>query len=339
VGDHGIGRFASEMLDRLPSSRRLAADLKPTHPLDVFYLTMKLLLGSSSVWYSPGYNAPLFRLDRYVFTIHDLNHIDHPANSSLLKRLYYRIVMRRACRGAARILTVSGYSRQRIAEWAGIDILRVVNVGNGVSPAFSPGVQPFEPGYPYLLCIGNRKGHKNERRLLQAFAAAKLDPGIRLAFSGHGSTELLALAARLGVTDRTIFLGRIEEGDLPSVYRGALALVFPSLYEGFGLPVLEAMACGTPVVTSNVTSLPEVAGAAAILVDPTDVGAIRDALERIVHDQSLRRELRARGLERVKAYSWDMVGQKVRRELEEVTAMRHKKLITYGSRVPASPHL
>lgn len=318
LGNHGIGRFAQELLQRLDPPSQLTGRLKPTDPLDVFYLSFKVLVSRHAVWYSPGYNAPLFGLARYVLTIHDLNHVDQPANSSPLKRLYYRIVMRNACRRAARVLTVSEYSRGRIVEWSGVDPARVVNVGNGVSDAFSPEAVPYRPGFPYLLCVGNRKGHKNEERLLAAFAAAAIDASIRLAFSGPASQQLLALAGSLGVSDRVLFLGRIEEEQLPGIYRGALALLFPSLYEGFGLPVLEAMASGIPVLTSNRTALPEVAGDAALLVDPTDTPAISAAIERIVADESLRGKLVHRGLQRVKLFSWDAVAARVQSVLNEV---------------------
>ncbi|HEY6873539.1 MAG TPA: glycosyltransferase family 1 protein [Geobacteraceae bacterium] len=318
LGAHGIGRYASEVLKRLGSTTQLMAALSPTHPLDVMYLTFKVVTRHGSVWYSPGYNAPLFRLRRYVFTIHDLNHIDIAANSSALKRLYYQIVLRRACRRAARVLTVSEFSRRRIIEWSGVDPARVVNVGNGVSADFSVSVAPYRPGYPYLLSIGNRKGHKNELRLLKAFATAKIDASIKLLFSGPSSGELLELASEAGVSDRIVFLGRIEERALPSIYRGAIALAFPSLYEGFGLPVLEAMASGIPVITSNTTALPEVAGDAAILVDPENVAAIADAIGQIVHDETLRTNLTVKGLERVRAFSWDSVAYKVKAVLDEV---------------------
>jgi glycosyltransferase involved in cell wall biosynthesis len=271
-----------------------------------------------SVWYSPGFNAPLFRLNRYVFTIHDLNHIDISENSNLLKRIYYQIVIRRACRNAARVLTVSEFSRKRIIEWAGIEPSQVVNVGNGVSPEFSTNAKPYQPGFPYLLCIGNRKGHKNEQRVLQGFAAATLGKDIKLLFSGATSASLTDMSTQLGIADRIKFLGRIEADKLPEIYRGAVALVFPSLYEGFGLPVIEAMACGTPVITSNRTALPEIAGNAAILVDPEDVASIADSIERIVGDESLRNELIAKGLKRSEIYTWDTVADKVVSVLAEV---------------------
>lgn len=322
VGDHGIGRFALEVCHRLESAELYECHLKPTEPLDVFYLSYNFLKRNCSLWFSPGYNAPLWGLDRYVFTIHDLNHIDLDTNSSPLKRLYYSLVMRRACRRAARVLTVSEFSRQRIIDWAGVPPSGVVNVGNGVSSAFSCVVEPYQPGYPYLFCVGNRKGHKNELRLLQAFASASIDSSIRLVFSGPSSAELEEAARGLGVVERLSFLGRVEEGFLSSVYRGAIALVFPSLYEGFGLPVIESMACGTPVITSNTTALPEVAGDAALLVDPTDVAAITGAIEAIVGDETLRARLSAKGLERAKAFSWDLVADRVKAVLSEVATER-----------------
>jgi len=324
LGDHGIGRFACEVLARVGPFHELKGALKPSHPLDVFYLSYQLLKTRCRVWYSPGYNAPLVRLERYVFTIHDLNHLDLSSNSSLLKRFYYRFVMRRACRGAARVLTVSEFSRARIVEWSGVAPSRVVNVGNGVSSAFAPTGEACWPGHPYLLCVGNRKQHKNEARLLRAFAAARIDVAVRLWFTGSPSAELLALTEELALRDRVSFLGRLDDPALAACYRGAVALVFPSLYEGFGLPVVEAMACGTPVITSRVTALPEVAGDAAVLVDPDDAVSIASGIERVVNDKGLRAELTARGLQRAQHFTWDAVADRVRLVLHEVAKEKGK---------------
>jgi glycosyltransferase involved in cell wall biosynthesis len=318
LGDNGIGRFAAELLARLGPFRELSAPLKPTHPLDVLYLSCRMLAARFPAWYSPGYNAPLVALSRYVFTVHDLNHLDLAANSGFLKRLYYRVVLRRACRRAARVLTVSEFSRGRIIQWSGVAPSQVVNVGNGVSAPFGPSGAAYRPGYRYLFCVGNRKSHKNELRLLQAFGAAPIDPAIRLLFSGWASPELSAQVRDLGLAERVHFLGRLEDEALAEIYRGAVALVFPSLYEGFGLPVLEAMACGTPVLTSNQTALPEVAGDAALLVDPLDCASIACGIGRVVNDVELAKELAARGLRRVEFFSWDAVAEKVRCVLLEV---------------------
>ena len=139
---------------------------------------------------------------------------------------------------------------------------------------------------------------------MQAFASAGLAADIRLVFTGKPTPELSACAERHGVTSSVQFLGPVPDSKMPSLYRGAHAVIFPSLYEGFGLPPLEAMASGIPVVTSNITAMPEVAGDAALLVDPTSVDQIADAMKRIVNDTSLRHQLRERGLIRAAKFPW-----------------------------------
>jgi glycosyltransferase involved in cell wall biosynthesis len=314
IGSHGIGRFASEISQRL-ILHPLNIGGSPTAVFDIISLTLRLAFCKSIV-FSPGFNAPLFGLERYVFTIHDLNHID--TASSLLKRLYYGLIMKKACSKVPFVLTVSEFSRQRIMTWAKLPSNRVINVGNGVSSIFSIDGDRFDPGYAYLLCIGNRKPHKNEARVVESFSKASIDPTIHLLFNGSPSDELLALARKHGVSERVDFLGKLDETTLASVYRGAIALVFPSLYEGFGLPVVEAMACGIPVITSNVTSLPEVGGDAVILVNPKSIDEITISIERIINDESLRMKLRASGLIRAKEFSWDSVAARVQCVLDSL---------------------
>jgi glycosyltransferase involved in cell wall biosynthesis len=164
---------------------------------------------------------------------------------------------------------------------------------------------------PYLLCVSNRKRHKNEFRVVEAFARAGLAAGIRLVFTGELTAELVDYIDRCRVTNRVDFVGLVPEEKFPSLYRGAEALIFLSLYEGFGLPVAEAMACGTPVVTANTTAMPEVAGDAALLVDPTSVEQIAEAMEQIVSDTSLRRQLREKGLARAAQLSWATTAARV----------------------------
>jgi glycosyltransferase involved in cell wall biosynthesis len=245
--------------------------------------------------------------------IHDLNHIDRPENSSPMKRIYYATILKGACYRAAQVLTVSEFSRHRIIDWAGVEPDKVVNIGGGVGAEFSPDVVPYELSFPYLLCVSNRKGHKNELRTVQAFARARLDLAIKLVFTGDPSEELECAIEHYGVAHRVHFVGRIPDKDLPSLYRSAQALVFVSLYEGFGLPVLEAMACGIPVVTSNTSALPEIAGDAALLVNPESIEEIREAIERVVNDDLLRDEMRVRGMHRASQYNWTAVTKEVRK--------------------------
>ncbi len=315
-GDHGIGRFAKEVYARIPDADiSELRSLSPSDPLDCFYITWKVLT-NKSIWISPGYNAPIFGLRRYIFTLHDLNHLDCEYNSNIIKRFYYWFIVRRACLYSARVLTVSEFSRQRILDWSGAEPEQVVNVGNGVSENFRPDGQHYTPGYPYLLCVGNRKPHKNEARLLAAFAKANIPSSIRLVLTGP-SAGLSKIASDLSINDRVVFLGKVTDDQLPEIYRGALALVFPSLYEGFGLPVIEAMSSGIPVMTSNVTSLPEVSGGCALLVDPLDVNSIANGIEIVAQDNHLRKNLIARGITQAKQYSWENVAQKILNALEE----------------------
>jgi glycosyltransferase involved in cell wall biosynthesis len=310
AGAHGIGRFAKEIAGRLPHAA-LDADGRPMSPLDPLRLT-RVRFGPGQWFLSPGYNAPLFSNAPYLLTVHDLNHIDRPDNSSVVKRLYYRLVLRRLCRRARAVLTVSEFSRRRIAEWFGLDIDRVFNVGNGVSEAFVPEGRRHDVGSDYVLCVSNRRGHKNEEGLMHAFARSALPSSLKLVLTGEPSENLEELARTLGVSGRVAFAGRVSEDELAALYRGALFLVFPSFYEGFGLPIIEAFACGTPVITSNVTSMPEIAGDAALLVDPHDVDAIAEAMVRLASSPELRKTLVARGYERIGTFSWDAVAERVK---------------------------
>lgn len=318
IGPHGIGRFAAELEKRLPHLSAVSLPLAPQHPLDCFLLSIWMLRNPRQWIFSPGYNAPIIGLGRYVFVVHDLNHIDLPYNSSLLKRLYYALVLKRACRQAAAVLTVSDFAAARIAQWSGVPRRRVWVVGNGVSAAFHEDGPRHEERRPYFLVVGNRKAHKNESRIFEAFAQQWQKTDTHLLVVGHPTAQLDDLASRLGCSERIKFLGRLSDAELARCYRGATALVFPSLYEGFGLPVVEAMACGTPVITANTTSLPEVAGEAAILVDPNSAEEIAAAMIRVGTDVQLREQLRIAGVKRAGEFTWRKVADRVAEVLKAV---------------------
>jgi glycosyltransferase involved in cell wall biosynthesis len=316
-GQHGIGRFATELAAHLPGLSPLSLPLAPSHPLDTFLLTVRMAYSHrNALFFSPGYNVPFIAPRPYVFTIHDLNHLDTP--SSVLKRTYYQLLMKPACRRAALVLTVSDFSRHRILEWSGANPERIRNVGNGVSDVFVREGQRLDVGNSYFLCVGNRKPHKNELRVVQAFAVADIPAGYLLLFTGLPSTELVAEMNRLGIQGRVRFLGSLNDSDLARAYRGARALLFPSLYEGFGLPLVESMACGIPVLTSNCTALPEIAGGAALLVDPRCTSEIVTGVESLVADMKLHSGLVRRGLERAAHFRWEAVANRVRQALDEI---------------------
>jgi glycosyltransferase involved in cell wall biosynthesis len=311
IGAHGIGRFAAMLAERLPLLP-LQLPGKPTHPLDPWRLSRAIPpTPRPAVFFSPGYTAPLFPKIPFVFCIHDLNYLECPENRDPLKVLYFQTLTKRACAQAASILTVSEFTRHRLLNWLSIDPSKIHTVGNGVDPAYRPEGEPFSHPAPYLLCVSNRRPHKNEERLLQAFAQVAPSIDLPLLFTGPPTRELLETCTALGIQNRVRFLGWIPESQFPALYRSAHALLFPSLYEGFGLPVLEAMASGTPVLTSTETSLPEISAGAALLVNPRDPEAIALGIQQIALDSELRQNLRQKGLRRAKNFTWDQTAQGV----------------------------
>jgi glycosyltransferase involved in cell wall biosynthesis len=262
-------------------------------------------------FFSPGFNAPLGSPCPFSLTIHDLIHLDVPEERAWVKYGFYHGVVRPALTHAACVFTVSEHSRQRIAEWSGVDERKIIVAGNGVAAHFSPDGNVWPHARPYLLYVGNHKPHKNVGGMVQAFADSGLAREFDLVMSGHIGRSLAVLAGQLGVLDEVRGLGFVEEADLPSVYRGAAALVMPSRYEGFGLPLVEAMACGTPVLSSNRTSLPEIGGDAVYYFDPDDEESFVEGL-RALRDDAIRSALRARGLERARLYDWDRVAERIR---------------------------
>jgi glycosyltransferase involved in cell wall biosynthesis len=314
-GNHGIGRFAREIQKAIPCLAPYQTLRRPWHPLDPVLLGAALWIRRPQLFFSPGYNSPLGWPGAFVFTLHDLNHLRVPDNSNALKRAYYRYIIRPACHRAQCVLTVSEYSKKEIAAWAEVNEEKIVNVGNGVGPPFSAAGQKYDPGYPYLLYVGSRKPHKNLPRLLQAYAVSGMQQDVRLVISGEADSAIVAELDHLKITDVVEFRGLSNDQDLADAYRGAMGLLFPSLYEGFGLPPLEAMACGTPVLTSNICSLPEVTGEAAILVDPLQVEDISDGIKRLVRDSKLRAAMRDMGLERSHLFTWSETARKTSQAL------------------------
>ena len=310
IGDHGIGRFADELQKSLPGLVRYQARRRPWHPLDPAFLGAALWYQRPKLFFSPGYNSPVGWPKPFIFTLHDLNHLCVPDNSNAAKRAYYKHIVRPACHQAAFVLTVSEYSKREISAWAGVSEQKIVNVGNGVGYPFTPDGPRHEPGYPYLLYVGSHKPHKNLDRLLKAYAISDTSREVRLIMTGTPSLSLRSQIQELSLGEQVQFVNSASNEALARLYRGALAFVFPSLYEGFGLPPLEAIACGIPVLTSNVCSLPEVMGNAAVLVNPLDVKAIADGTRRLVQDSELRARLRQVGLLRAKEFSWDETARK-----------------------------
>lgn len=320
IGNHGIGRFAGELQKLIPGMTPFQSSRRPWHPFDSVFVGVALWRKRPKLYFSPGCIPPVGWPGPFIFTLHDLHHLNVPEDSSPAKRAYYQYVIRPACHKAAFVLTVSEYSKGEICTWAGIPEGKVINVGNGVGPPFSPFGKKYEPGYPYLLYVGSRKPHKNLRRLLEAFRLSGVSKDMRLVLSGRCDERISDELARLQLSNEVVFMELSADSDLSNVYRGAFGFLFPSLYEGFGLPPVEAMACGVPILTSNVCSLPEVVGDAGLLVDPLDVGSIAEGIRRLAYDSTLRETLRGKGILRTKKFSWEETAQKTQEVLRMALA-------------------
>ncbi len=269
-----------------------------------------------SLAHFPFYTMPLFLDCPSVITIHDITFSLHPEWFPWKARISFAALAPWSARRADHVLTVSECTRRDLARRYGLHSSRVTVVPLAADPAFSPRT-PAEAGQvasrlgltpPYLLHLGSLHPRRNIERLLDAFAElAGGRPEVQLVLAGRVEapwTTMDPMIAERALEGRVVHLGYVREEDLPALVSGAAALVYPSLYEGFGLPVLEAMACGIPVITSNVSALPEVAGDAALLVDPRSREAIAAAMRSILDEPRLRERLIEAGLRRASGFSW-----------------------------------
>jgi glycosyltransferase involved in cell wall biosynthesis len=270
--------------------------------------------GLDLVHYAVTVPIPAFR-GPTVVTIFDLQHLALPGFFSRAERFHRRWAYEGAARAATRVITASDYSRARLIEAAGVKADRVDVVPLGIDHArFRPGprdadadlLRGLELPERFLVYPANLWPHKNHRRLVEALALAR-DRDIELVLTGqdYGRLRRLTAEARAaGVAERVRHLGYLDRDAVPALYRAALAMVFPSLYEGFGSPPLEAMACGCPVAASASGSLGEVAGGAALGFDPESAESIAEAIDRLAGDAALRGTLREAGLARASRYDW-----------------------------------
>ncbi len=269
-----------------------------------------------------------------VLTVHDLIFRHLPQHHKPLNRWYLNATMPLYCRRAGHVIAISECTKRDLVAAYGLPPEKVTVVHEAADPRFRP--QPadlvaavrarYHLPERYLLFVGTIEPRKNLARLLEAFEAIHAD----------GLSDGLVIVGRRGwlyddfftrleqspVREAVIFPGYVPDADLPAIYAGAQACVFPSLYEGFGLPVLEAMACGTPVVCSNTSSIPEIAGEAALYLDPGDVVEIIETTRRLLRDAALQEETRARGLSQAARFSWERTAQETRR-VYRALARRH----------------
>lgn len=259
TGKHGIARYATEVLSRLDGRVETLPVVKsPTSPAAVLERGWRVP-GRDDLIYSPGFGSGWTRA-RALLTVHDLIHIQGPSFGSraIAHRIYYEQAVRPAIRRARAVFTVSETSASAIRDWLRDDTVEVVVTGNGCSDAFTTVGPSYQHPRPYLLYVGNAKPHKNPAAALGALREL---PDFDIIVVSRDRAAFEQLAARADVTERMIVLCDVDDPKLASLYRGAQALIFPSKQEGFGLPVLESLSCGTPaVIARTCASAVEIAG-------------------------------------------------------------------------------
>lgn len=287
----------------------LGAELR-RHPVDLLHVQ---------------YTAPPFAPCPVVATIHDLSFEHLPETFKRRSRMQLRLTVRRTARRAAQIIAPSEHTRRDLVATYGIAPERVSLIPLAAGARFAPVTDEGELrrvrgrygiAEDYILALGSIQPRKNLARLVRAYAdlrrarpQAKLP---QLVIAGKRAwlyAETLRAISESGAQDKIILTGYVPEADLPALYSGARCFVYPSLFEGFGLPPLEAMACGTPVIAGDRTSLPEVVGDAGLLVNPFDEAALARSIARLLDDDGLRAALRAQGLERARRFSWRRTAQ------------------------------
>jgi glycosyltransferase involved in cell wall biosynthesis len=293
-------------------------------------LSYEMLAYAPDVLWIPAHVLPLIHPRRSIVTIHDLGHLRFPEAHPLRQRLYHTWSTRRNARAALHIFADSEATRDDLIHFCHIKPEKI----SVVYPAYDAQVyQPipdtasiesvraeYRVGKDYILAIGTIHPRKNYTRLIEAFAKLEIS-NLRLVIVGKRGwlyDEIYSRAEALNLQARISFLDYVSSSDLPALICGARLLAFPSLHEGFGLPVLEAQACGTPVICSMTSSFPEVAGDGALFVDPVDVDAITAAMQRLLEDEALRGKLIDNGIRNIKRFSWEQSARCVLDVLEKV---------------------
>jgi glycosyltransferase involved in cell wall biosynthesis len=322
AGLTGVQRYAQRLCAALGSGIRT---VKPLHALQGLrghlweQAVLPIYAGQHLLW-SPTNTGPL-KVRRQVLTVHDVASLDHPEWFDAKFAAWYRWLTPLLVKRVRRVITISEFSRQRIAAITGLDPAHIAMIPPGVDRRFYPRpsnevLQVREklqiPSQHYVLSLGSIEPRKNLPRLLDAWSRCvkRLGSDIWLVIAGASGQRHIFRELKLDHPPAQVHvLGFVDDDDLPALYSGALLLAYPSMYEGFGLPVLEAMAAGTVPVTGHSTALPEVAGDAGVFVDASDVEAIADGIVTVIEDSTLRDKLRLRGRERSRLFSWERAAQ------------------------------
>jgi glycosyltransferase involved in cell wall biosynthesis len=270
----------------------------------------------------------------------DMTWFTHAEKHTFIKRLYFRAFIPNSVRRSTRVIAISQSTKADIVGLLGIPSDKIVVTYIGVDHKFfrvqrnrtqlEDSLKDFGLNPGYILYVGKLEPRKNLVRLIRAYDQSKNTIGKRklvlCGSKGWGYTEIYSIVERLGLRDQVIFTGYVPDKSLPIIYNGADVFVYPSLYEGFGIPVLEAMACGVPAITSNLSSLPEVVGNAGVLVDPYSTDAIGEALIDLLRHDDRRSELSELGLYRAKEFTWERMARETLRVYQQCLTPQYKSI-------------
>ena len=326
----------------LPQNFILRSFACPIYPLwEQIGLPFVAIRDSVDILHCPANTGPLFlpQKIKMVLTIYDVMYLlpyevlpASPSPYQRLGRIYRRWVVPRIAKRADAIITDSHHSCQDILHILQVPSERVSVVYGAPSPTFRPlpnkeKIEQVKQRYGikgrFILTLGGLDPRKNIARVLQSFKKFKQQSKsdhqlVIVGLPKSGQRLFSRIAMEMEIAEQVVFTGFVPEEDLVALYNGAEVFLYPSLYEGFGLPVLEAMACGTPVIASTAGSIPEIAGEAALLIEPKDIEALALAIEQVINDQALRLELIVRGFEQVKKFSWEKAARELLTVYERV---------------------
>lgn len=303
-----------------------------------FRLPKRIGQRALSVWLGTCNTLPLTAPCRTALIVQSVQYFSHPETYTWSRRTYLTLMLRLSLRRADAIVVFSQANKDQIVRWFGIEPQRIhviyhaLRFPEALADAYPDGRDDVFAitGGPYILCVSAFYPYKNLRRLIEAFACLKPSLDHKLVLAGSPTEfltvqDIMAIARQFGVERDVICLGRVPDEQLPKLYRYATVMVMPSLEETFGLPVLEAMAFGCPVVTSNLSSMPEIAGDAAVLVDPYQVESITDRLRCVLSDPELRRQMIEAGRVRAQVFTCERFFNQLLGVLEEVGASANQK--------------
>jgi glycosyltransferase involved in cell wall biosynthesis len=318
AGLSGVQRYVNEVSARLGDKLERIAPVRPLqgikgHLWEQCWLSGKI---SSRLLWSPANTGPLL-CEQQVLTVHDLAAIDHPEWFAAKFSAWYRFLLPRLVRSVRRVVAVSEFTKQRLVEIAGVDPMKITVILNGVDQRFRPcaatainglRMRLKIPSERYVLSLGTVEPRKNLPVQLDAWSRCveRLPADTWLVIAGRvGQRHVFSNVNIERVPPRIHFTGFVPDADLPTLYSGALALLYPSIYEGFGLPALESMASGTVPIVSNSTALPEVVADCGLTVDPSDGDAIAAAITSLVRSPLMHRDMRERAIRRAQSFTWE----------------------------------